>query len=332
MLAEILRDAGYQVIVYTFHSFATQANLPGIDIFYHKSTAELKEVFRKSDLIISNGELSLKCVMHAMLLHKKVICFYHMALPYIKDRPGIKNSIQNIIRRFIVTYPVRHITVSNAVTRALKLPKKISAKVIYNPVRSEALTLINESKHHSLPQPEYDILFCGRFIEGKGVLILADALKILAKKNKSVRVLMIGEGKEEDFFKQKTALLESISIDFKPFLAIGELIPEFNKARVMVLPSYLHKEGSPLTLIEFMFTGKPVVISDQPAMIETCGNTALVAKQGDALSLAEAIDQILSDERLYKELSFNTIAESSKFDPDNFRNEIIQLIKESFYQ
>lgn len=326
LLAEILHAAGYQVTVYTFHTFDTKAVLPGIDIIYHTNTAALKATFRKADLIISNGELSIKCVVHAMLSRKKVICFYHMALPYIKDRPGIKNTVQNLIRRMIVRYPLKHITVSHAVKNALKLPQGIAVDVIYNPIRTEALAEILKSKQQQYTEPVYDLIFCGRFIEGKGVLIFADALHILSQRSENMRVLMIGEGKEEDLFRNKTEHMPGIHIDFKPFLQTPELIAEFNKSKIMVLPSHKHREGSPLTLIEFMFTGKPAVISDQPAMIETCGSTALVSRQGDPASLADAIEKLVSDTELYQALCANTALESEKFDPAQFKAAIRMLI------
>lgn len=144
------------------------------------------------------------------------------------------------------------------------------------------------------------ILFVGRLVPGKGVPILVDAFRGISEKIPSAKLVIVGSGPEEAKIKELVDRYHlNASVDFKKDLSEDELIEEYQKSAVFVLPS--STEGLPLTVLEAMSCGKPVVATAD--IRDIIGDAGKVVPYGSARDLEEAVTSILLSKNLYKECS-----------------------------
>jgi len=163
------------------------------------------------------------------------------------------------------------------------------AKVRQPPPRSEA-------------RQGFGIVFVGRMVEKKGLAYLIAAVAALRQRGRAVRVAVVGDGPEEAALMQ-AALSAGIgdAIVFhgrQPNTAVLGLMAD---ADCLVLPSVTaadgDQEGIPVTLMEAMATGLPVVStwhSGIPELVQD-GETGLLVPERDAVALAAAIERLITE-------------------------------------
>ncbi len=159
--------------------------------------------------------------------------------------------------------------------------KLFQPTVIYNP-----LTLI-PGKPSTGKSKRF--LAVGRFSHRhKGFDLLIDAFHLFAEQNKDWTLDIVGEGPEEELYRQKITdyhLEERITIH--PF---SNCIQDYySEAQVYVLSS--RWEGFGLVLVEAMAHGLPVVSSDLPTSLEIMGSYGLYFKNGDTEDLCARLSE-----------------------------------------
>jgi len=110
-----------------------------------------------------------------------------------------------------------------------------------------------------------DLIFVGRLIKEKHVDVLVEAVRILAKKQSDLRLIIIGEGPEYEPIRN---LIHSSALDNNIrimgfFENHDEVISRLKSSRVFVLPST--REGFGIAALEALGCGLPVVTIDHPA-------------------------------------------------------------------
>ena len=136
------------------------------------------------------------------------------------------------------------------------------------------------------------IIFVGRFDREKNLVNLIDAVKTL-----DAKLVLIGEGPQEDILKTK---VESEGIDNVSFPGVipNERLPlELNRSEIFVLVSIY--EGNPKTLLEAMSCGLPVIGTDVRGIKEVINHK----KSGylcdtSVGSMKEAITDVLKNDEL----------------------------------
>ena len=143
-----------------------------------------------------------------------------------------------------------------------------------------------------------EILFLGRLEEKKGVFDLLRAFAIVHATHPAARLVLGGDGRSED--KQKVIeLARELKIEHYMSLP-GWVGPEkraelLTRAAVFVLPS--HHEQMPMTILEAMSFGTPIVATNVGAISEmlVCGNRDFVVPVREIAALAASILRILTD-------------------------------------
>ncbi|MBI2845101.1 MAG: glycosyltransferase family 4 protein, partial [Chloroflexi bacterium] len=89
-------------------------------------------------------------------------------------------------------------------------------------------------------------------------------------------------------------------IHFPGYIASQDLGAVLQRAWLFVFPSLY--EGFGLPIVEAMASGVPVIAANASSIPEVAGDAALLVDPQDAQAWAEAIAQVLRDERLRTEL------------------------------
>jgi glycosyltransferase involved in cell wall biosynthesis len=161
---------------------------------------------------------------------------------------------------------------------------------IPNPVRAEAA-----------PAPRARrgvILFLGRIEDPKGVPELLKAFSVLRATQPEAELVCAGAGDIEAAARRAEGLGIEDAVRFPGWLGEAEKHAWLRRAAVFVLPS--HAEGLPMSLLEAMAAGVPVVASAVggiPDVVKHGVNGLLVAP-GDAVDLLRALRRVLRDPQL----------------------------------
>lgn len=140
------------------------------------------------------------------------------------------------------------------------------------------------------------VLGClGSFEPRKGQTVLLDAIERLRTRLPGVRLLMVGDGPDEEMLKARVVEKGlSDHVAFLPFTSEPEYV--FPLLDALVLSS-LTKEGLPNVLLEAMAAGVPVVstrLAGTPEVVHD-GRTGFLVEPGDAAALADAIVRLCED-------------------------------------
>jgi len=144
--------------------------------------------------------------------------------------------------------------------------------------------------------------FVGRLSEEKGVKYLIEAMALIKHEGLPVKLLVIGEGPEEESLLE---LVERLNIGDDVFFVgfQNEMEKWYPEIDVFVLPSLT--EGTPMSLLEAMAAGVPVVASDVggvPDIIQTSVNGMLV-KPEKPEELKGAIVSLFKDAALRERIA-----------------------------
>ncbi|WP_316749119.1 glycosyltransferase family 4 protein [Pedobacter gandavensis] len=222
--------------------------------------AILKEA--PSLVIIAQGinfdglKLANECLMLGIpyvIISQKAVDFYW---PAPNDRPMMLKVLQAAKRCFFVSYHNLRLTEEQFGKRLA------NASVVFNPVK-----LAGNPVPYPASTAQYKLACIGRlFILDKGQDIL---LRILAQeewRTRPVMVSFIGKGPDEAGLKEMANLLKLDNVEFIGQVDdIGRIWPSHH---ALVLPS--RSEGLPLSMVEAMSVGRPVIITNAG------GNTELV--------------------------------------------------------
>jgi glycosyltransferase involved in cell wall biosynthesis len=147
------------------------------------------------------------------------------------------------------------------------------------------------------PDPNGTIVSLGHLYVRKGVYELLDAVALLRVRRPGLRLVLAGEGPELERLRSSVASRPELrdAVDLPGWLDAEQKLKLLTRAACLVLPSY--SEGLPLTLLEAMIAGVPIVATEVGGIPEvvTDGEEAILVPPQDASALAAGIDRILAD-------------------------------------
>lgn len=156
-----------------------------------------------------------------------------------------------------------------------------------------------------LPDGPPEVLFVGRFVEKKGLDVLAQAWPAVTEKVPDARLRVMGFGALEPLAR---AIDGRVEVSLSPTRT--QVRDAMRRARLVVSPS--HRAGPDdavesllVVNVEAQACGRPVVTTDHGGIPEhvRAGETALVVPEGDPSALAEALIDVLSDDGLARRLA-----------------------------
>ena len=163
--------------------------------------------------------------------------------------------------------------------------------VVYNGVDVERFTAAKPDEHTAAGAPL--IAGVGRLVAQKDFALFLDVAAALARRNAGVRFVIAGTGPEEAALKARaTALGIAERVRFAGHVADPREI--YAAADVLLLTS--RYEGTPLTVLEAMAAGVPVVASKLDGLDEILadGADSFLVAPGDCAQFADRVAELLA--------------------------------------
>ncbi len=231
---------------------------------------------------------------------KPLVITYHSDI--IKDRfyhlPF--RLLFGIVEKRILSHATRIIATTQAYADGSKTLRKFKNKIVVIPnfVNSDefnpAIDGSRVRERYGLGKDKI-VLFFGRLVPYKGVEYLIDAFKEV----KNANLVIAGRGPLKEKLMKKARGIPSVRF----------IVPEddeipllYSCCDVFVLPSVTRAEAFGIALLEAMASGKPTITTDMSGMPSVVGDTGILVKPKDSKALRKAIQKLLSDKNLRKDL------------------------------
>ena len=210
--------------------------------------------------------------------------------------------------------------ITNWMDEIQPLPRQIK---IYNPF------CLDQFSTCGLVECEYDFLYVGRIVSEKGISTLLKAFaKVYFFSKNTSNLLIIGDG---DYREKMEELSKDLNInqavEFVGSKIGEELVKYISKSRIAVVPSEWYEPMGGVAL-EFMASGKNLIVSEYGGLKECVGDAALSFPNGDSQTLAECMVRLLRDKSLQKEQLSKGKERIKSFEPSIFVHQYINLLRE----
>lgn len=227
------------------------------------------------------------------------------------------------------------LTVSDYIkSRVLSIGVEVCAKSVINGIdcaRFFHAEAVPRSKV-GFTDDDFVVVYFGRVDKIKGVRELLMAMKGLMDLPK-VKLLIIGANSfsnsnlEDDYALALKALAEAMpgKVSFTGFVPYDQMPSYLKTCDVAVLPS-LCDDACPLSVIEAMACGLPMVSTVAGGIPELCGDAAILFERNEQLveNLSSAIRHLYEDTAYCKQVSLQCLERSKQFDKDLFAEKFLR--------
>lgn len=212
--------------------------------------------------------------------------------------------------------------VSKACSEWLKHFKIKSKGTFYNAIDDKEYDIYKEKMYINNNSNKIKILFAGRLLKAKGVLLLLEAFHELLKKYNNIELIIAGDGP------LKETIFNDVEVTFIGSLKHEELMALYNQVDIFINPSS-YAEGLPTNILEAGLMKCAIIAT-------TAGGTVEIIKDGitgilcDATvnSIKEKIELLVNNKELRKNLKENIHCEICEmFTWDITSKKIIKTIK-----
>ncbi|MFC1599872.1 glycosyltransferase family 4 protein [Patescibacteria group bacterium] len=177
------------------------------------------------------------------------------------------------------------------------------------------------------------LLYVGALdLKRKNVSKLLQAFKLFRGKHMDTHLLLVGyttlKGGIDSLSRKITKMGLGGSVHIIRNVPDEELVAFYNMAHIFVFPSLY--EGFGLPPLEAMACGTPVVSSDRASLPEALGDAAVYANPTSPTSIADAIEQLHSDEALYDKLVARGLKQAEKYSWQKYADDTLKVYEEVF--
>ena len=287
---------------------------PGIDL---RMIPRVDRVIREFHPDVVHTHLSVLRYCLPSILVRRVPAAVHTVHNVVEkevDRPG------RLVHFVAFRVGVKPVAIAEVVAQGLSKVYGVSdVPLIPNGVPVGVVRSLKEEDRRAWRRREgfaaEDVLFTcvARLSPQKNPVLLLEAFALAATGNPHARLVFAGSGElrpELERITQDLGICSQVR-----FLGLRRDVPEvLNASDVFVLSS--DWEGNPLTVMEAMAAGKPVIctaVGGVPEIVEH-GTTGLLVPAGDVSAFAEALTRLLTDVQLREALGSKAREVSDRFD------------------
>jgi glycosyltransferase involved in cell wall biosynthesis len=307
-----------EALKFLFHSYKTQKMLRQYKIVHltNHHLARFALFLRKSICILT---------VHDLIRHfdRQGVATY-IREPTFRDRIDLWLDWQGIKEaRHIIA--VSHHTKKDLISYASIPPERIS--VVYHGIDHDVF--YPRPKPKLLDSPY--ILFVGSEHPRKNLAYLLKAFRELKQDTRftELKLVKVGKagGKESNFRAQTLNLVQSLGLAdeviFTDFVSEEMLVSYYCGAECFILPSFYEGFGFPP--LEAMACGCPVIVSNVTSLPEITGEAAIKVDPHDIGSITCALREILSNERLRRELVSRGLEQAGQFTWEKAARETLKV-------
>jgi glycosyltransferase involved in cell wall biosynthesis len=226
-------------------------------------------------------------VRWALRNHPDVVLTYHSV--YSHKRTWLTNTLDRVTSRHLRSLVAVSDAVAGFCEREVGLaPERIT--VINNAVPEPSQ---GEFEHRR--EPGLWLIDLASVYPHKNHRTLIRGLAVLRERGHDVRLRVIGDGPDvADLFQEATQLGVAGQVDWYGAVWRREIVSSL-LATSDVFVTASRYEGTPLTALESMQMGLPLVLSDIPAHRETGGDAAAFFPADDPVTFADQVEPLLDD-------------------------------------
>ena len=263
------------------------------------------------DLINAHTPVPLYADVAAMVSKRHKIPFiltYH-AGSLMKDRiviDAVAKIYQRSIEKFTLAQADKIITVSEFVKNNYIKEYKEKVCIISPGVDIDKFKPLNK-----IEKKPNNILFVAQLVKGhkwKGLDYLLESVNLIKKDIESIKLTVVGSGNYIDHYKDRVNELRiKDNVIFKGRVSDEELVKEYQRANILILPTYTDAESFGMVLIEANACGISVIGTRTGGIqyVIKDGETGLLVPPKNPEALADAVIELLNDEDLAKKMGEN---------------------------
>lgn len=187
-----------------------------------------------------------------------------------------------------------------------RVVKKEQVMICPNGIPQQSREVKGDGLEVNAAEPTAHLLFLSNLIPSKGVYVLLDACKILRERGLQFVCDFVGGETREIDRSTFEAAVKARGLD-DAVLYHGPKYGEekecyWQNADIFVQPTF--EDCFPLTIVEAMQHGKPVVSTDEGAVPDLVkdGENGFVCERKDSLSLAVALEKLIKDSNLRRRM------------------------------
>lgn len=286
--------------------------------FFKKYKYILKNM-RNIDSIVIHHFSAHNLLLGTLLAKKTSINIYvYCHSSYQDTRDGFLNRhVFDFSRKYVSGY----IAISDFVKKTL----------IDLGIESEKITRIYNAIDVSKYEQNYlfnrNIIFAGRLVEGKGVIVLLQALALMNKKNIDYHCQILGDGPDLDNLQ---AFVKSNSLESKvEFLGNRLDVEKYLSNSMIFVHPVLLDEGFGITVLEAMCSGLLCIASESGAIPELIDNNAgYLFPKGDVKLLAERLEYVLLNPLQTLDMRKNAYEKAKSFTMENYASQLDAYLEE----
>lgn len=191
-----------------------------------------------------------------------------------------------------------------------------------------------EHDYQRQPEEAHTLLFFGNIFPGKGLDVLAEAVKLVSREIPDVKLVIAGDGRLSR--KTKRIINDDDRFEVYNYFVPNEIVGEFFSRAALVALPYREEHGDGTkghsgALSTAHAFGKPVVATatgDFPAQVgET--DSGIVVPPEDRTALAEAIVELLVDDEKRAEMAENSTRQAERLSWKNIAKRHIEVYEEA---
>jgi len=182
-------------------------------------------------------------------------------------------------------------------------------------------------KEYKISADHQVVLYLGRIHKSKGIELLIRAFAKLSNRLDNVRLAIVGP--DDGYSTTLTAMVDYLGIrdkvTFVSFVSEEHKFAVYSDADIFVTPTFY---GFPLTFLEAMACGVPIITTDKGDFIEGIDNEVGFVVKYNEEDLENAMFRILTDVELREKLKGNAQKKIKEYDWDRIVDRIEKVYKE----
>lgn len=236
---------------------------------------------------------------------KKIVITVHNVVPH--ENNGINNFLNRIVLVFGDNFIAHNDKNKENLSNLYHIPQEKISVIphgILEPVSIKGISKKEAREYLKVPQNKRIILHFGNIRDYKGLDVLLNSLKFIAKEIRDVLLIIAGQPwvnwkKYEKIIKENN--LEDYIVKKLDFIPPSEVEYYYSASDIVVLPYKYFDSQSGIGALALPFK-KPLIVTDVGGLPDFIRDERALARANDAEDLAEKIIDILKNETLLSKL------------------------------